>query len=147
MFKVEQARAAQARYKERHPTRRGDAVARWNVAHPGLAKSRAAAWYYWAKENQPEKLAEANRRRVLAKYGMTPQDYEEMRKEQDDKCTICKKSPDYRLVVDHDHRTGKVRGLLCHGCNSLVSFLDIPGRVPAAIEYLERTDEIGLGGI
>lgn len=35
----------------------------------------------------------------------------------DDRCAFCRRLPDKRLVIDHDHYTGLVRGLLCHGCN------------------------------
>lgn len=49
-------------------------------------------------------------------YGITPQIYHKMYKSQKGKCLICKKFYEL-LAVDHDHKTGKVRGLLCKPCN------------------------------
>jgi hypothetical protein len=58
---------------------------------------------------------------------------------QDGRCAICRKKPQTgrRLSVDHDHKTGEVRGLLCTLCNQgLGYFKDDPGRLGAALEYL-----------
>jgi hypothetical protein len=44
-----------------------------------------------------------------------------------------------RLVVDHNHETGKIRGLLCHHCNLAVGWIrDDPDRALRAAEYLQR---------
>ena len=52
------------------------------------------------------------------KLGFTEADYERLLLEQDGGCAICGAAPKTRrLHVDHDHRTGRVRGLLCHSCN------------------------------
>lgn len=56
------------------------------------------------------------------RYGISLEQYEEKLKEQDYSCAICGSkhtSNDRmkRLVVDHNHNTGQVRGLLCHACN------------------------------
>jgi hypothetical protein len=56
------------------------------------------------------------------RYGISLEKYEEKLKEQDYSCAICGSkhtSNDRmkRLVVDHNHNTGQVRGLLCHACN------------------------------
>ncbi|KKN59760.1 hypothetical protein LCGC14_0538500 [marine sediment metagenome] len=52
------------------------------------------------------------------RYGITLAEYDEMFETQDGVCAICElPSINCRLSVDHDHKTGKVRGLLCHPCN------------------------------
>ena len=56
------------------------------------------------------------------RYGISLNEYEEKLKEQDYSCAICGSKHTSnermkRLVVDHDHTTGQVRGLLCHSCN------------------------------
>jgi hypothetical protein len=56
-------------------------------------------------------------------YGITLEQYQSMFYEQNGKCAICKKSSDKRLVVDHSHETGKVRGLLCSNCNTALGLL------------------------
>jgi hypothetical protein len=59
------------------------------------------------------------------KYNITKQKYNEMLKEQSYACKLCCK-PHLKdgkvLQVDHDHETGKVRGLLCHACNNRIEY-------------------------
>lgn len=51
-------------------------------------------------------------------YGITGDDYDSLLKAQGGKCAICRARPrSKRLAVDHDHKTGAVRGLLCSRCN------------------------------
>jgi hypothetical protein len=58
----------------------------------------------------------ALRNRQLQKaYGITSRDYAEMAQKQNYLCAICDENE--KLVVDHDHKTGRVRGLLCIRCN------------------------------
>ena len=77
----------------------------------------------WRKQN-PE-LARKNDKkgRLKSKYGMSIKDYDEMVIKQNKKCAICNNLKK-RLVIDHDHKTGKVRGLLCDSCNHLLGFID-----------------------
>lgn len=75
-------------------------------------------------------------------YGITLGQYEEMLKNQDGKCAICKgecnRSTTNRLCVDHDHKTGQVRGLLCFKCNTgLGRFGDDTESLQMAIDYLK----------
>lgn len=59
---------------------------------------------------------------------------------QDYRCAVCGEPPTRRrLDVDHDHKTGAVRGLLCSDCNiALGKFRDDPDRLRAAADYLVR---------
>jgi len=53
-------------------------------------------------------------------------------------CAICKHKPQGTLCVDHCHATGKVRGLLCHKCNSGLGFYgDDSARMRAAAAYVD----------
>ena len=73
------------------------------------------------------------------KYGITPEDFKKMHETQQGKCAICNQEPKTKrgLHVDHHHGTGKVRGLLCHGCNvALGSFKEDVTLLEKAIEYL-----------
>lgn len=73
---------------------------------------------------------------TASRYGLTPADLAQMRSESKGKCPICKKTK--TLVVDHDHATGGIRGLLCSGCNVGLGLLgDTPQRLRAALAYLE----------
>lgn len=70
--------------------------------------------------------------------GMTENQYSEMMSKQNGQCSICKKPPlKRRLAVDHNHDTGKVRGLLCDKCNlGLGYFNDNVELLTKALDYL-----------
>lgn len=53
-------------------------------------------------------------------YGITLKQYNRLYKQQHGKCLICKRKSKFTLHVDHDHKTEKVRGLLCRRCNRLL---------------------------
>jgi hypothetical protein len=72
-------------------------------------------------------------------YGITVQEYEAKLVAQEGKCAICRCSDSGKKGwhVDHDHDTGKFRGLLCMNCNTgLGKFRDDPDLVRAALQYL-----------
>lgn len=81
--------------------------------------------------------------RLKASYGISEAEYDELFERQDGRCAICKCHQRYqRLAVDHDHKTHKVRGLLCMQCNrGLGRFFDSPVRLRAAAAYLEKANE------
>jgi hypothetical protein len=60
---------------------------------------------------------------VKYRYGITEDDYHRMAEKQNQSCAICGRGTQ-RLDVDHDHETGKVRGLLCIRCNTTVGILE-----------------------
>jgi hypothetical protein len=75
-------------------------------------------------------------------YEMSGEDYEHLRESQNHRCAICgvheSDNLKKKLYVDHDHVTLKVRGLLCHLCNSaLGKFKDDPVLLRRAAQYLE----------
>lgn len=96
-----------------------------------------------AKSAEPEIARERMLRR---NYGMTPNDYTGMVISQDNKCAICLISGEnvrnQRLVVDHCHASGNVRGLLCPKCNLLLGHAeDSIDRLLRAIDYLRNRGE------
>lgn len=84
----------------------------------------------------------AKKRVILSVYGLSPEDHAALINLQEGRCAICGKFPDTRgLFVDHDHTTGKVRGLLCVKCNTgLGMFMDSIDNLTGAISYLKRGD-------
>ena len=74
-------------------------------------------------------------------YGIDVPDYERILAEQGGGCYICGKKPSERraLDIDHDHKTGKVRGLLCSNHNRAIGLFgdNIRGLIKA-LEYLAR---------
>lgn len=94
------------------------------------------------REQNRERVREWDRRKgrrnLLAKYGLTEKQYDDMHEAQSGRCSICGKEPEDRLCVDHDHETGAVRGLLCRGCNAaLGAFGDSIEMLEQALIYLK----------
>ncbi len=89
-----------------------------------------------------EEKRKRNRRQQISLYGLTVEQYDAMLMEQNYVCAICNKSEKSStrgvLFIDHDHKTGKVRGLLCDTCNrGLGYFYDNTSFLRNAIEYLK----------
>lgn len=72
-------------------------------------------------------------------YGLSAEGYRKMLDEQDNACAVCKVSfATARIFVDHCHRTGNVRGLLCSQCNVALGMLgEEPKRIRALAQYAE----------
>ena len=79
-------------------------------------------------------------------YGLTPEAYKALLESQDYVCKICKEPETHKgktgsrsLCVDHDHKTGRVRGLLCNSCNTMLGVAkDNPTTLLKAIQYLKN---------
>ena len=73
-------------------------------------------------------------------YGLDQATYEAMRLAQDNKCAICGKEMDAKREphTDHNHETGQVRDLLCHGCNTRLHALENLQWRQLAEAYLEK---------
>ena len=86
---------------------------------------------------------------LLREYGITIEQYDEMCESQSDLCAICGQAETMThkgvirgLSVDHDHRTKKVRGLLCAGCNVAIGHLQHDENLLLkAIDYLRKTSD------
>lgn len=78
-------------------------------------------------------------RHLIRKYGITLEDQRRMQEAQDHKCKICCEIiTEKNLHVDHCHKTGRIRGLLCRRCNRAIGLLkDDPTVLYSAIGYLE----------
>ena len=86
----------------------------------------------WQDNNRDKVLDQRYKRR----YGISYAEYKTMLAKQKNKCLIC--NTEDMLVVDHNHKTNEVRGLLCHGCNCAIGlFRDDPSILQSAITYLK----------
>lgn len=84
----------------------------------------------------PDRLRNAHLKRLC---GISIEDYDRLLIKGRGSCWICgQPEPTNRyLCVDHDHKTGRVRGLLCHNCNVVLGLMnDDPAKLAAASEYL-----------
>lgn len=90
---------------------------------------------HWSAESRGERLER--------QYSISEATYEAIFQKQDGKCAICHCRQHYqRLAVDHDHKTGMVRGLLCTNCNrGLGRFFDSALRLNNAAAYITRANE------
>ena len=96
------------------------------------------------QRRNPDKIKRNDRSHHLrSTYGITVEQYEKLFESQGRRCAICgscdSRGPGVNFHVDHDHKTGKVRGLLCCNCNFVVGHsLDSPEILMRAADYLNR---------
>jgi len=120
----------------------------WREANPEKARASVTRFH----EKNPTANADAHLRR---KYGIGVVDMDVIIELQGGSCAICRGTDPRRKngtwTVDHDHRTGKVRGIVCHPCNAAMGMVDDNTEtLRRMIDYLERArdgveDRAGTG--
>lgn len=94
----------------------------------------------WNEANA-ERYEYTRRSYQLRKYGITPEQYDGMFEAQGGKCALCDTDEpggnSWRFNVDHDHRTGVVRKLLCNSCNLRLGSVENVEWMSRALTYLE----------
>jgi hypothetical protein len=95
--------------------------------------------YY--RKNKKRHLAWMRKNRCR-RYGLMPDEYQQLKKAHGGRCAICNKRR--KLQIDHDHKTGIVRGLVCQHCNNVLgrAFDDVT-ILQQAIRYLKRFLPVG----
>jgi hypothetical protein len=97
------------------------------------------SYYCENADTLKEKNGHARLRRL---YGIGPEQYAEMLEQQDHRCAICrhKHTTSRKLCVDHCHKTGRVRGLLCNNCNKVTvgTMENDPTALARLIEYMRN---------
>ena len=126
-----------ADWVRRNPEKKRAMTKRYTEKHKDRCAAAARAWY---QENKTKALEDAWARQLKRCYGITAADYAKMLKKQKGNCAICqnlltlKKPP-----VDHCHKTGKVRAILCNSCNwGLGHFKDDVDLMKRATAYLRK---------
>lgn len=110
------------------------------VAKNGIATGNTKRGVHWKKDGR---MITYN-----SSYSIPISKYKEMSKKQGDVCAICgkeemrkRKSEVVRLSIDHNHKTGEIRGLLCHKCNvGLGHFSESVEFLLKAISYLKEKE-------
>lgn len=107
-------------------------------ARDGLASSCRPCLI--AKSQTLENRTAAYVRHIKRKYGLEIEEFDALLASQGGGCAVCGGPPNAKnWHIDHDHRSGKVRGILCNGCNTGIgSMRDDPAIMRAAAEYIER---------
>lgn len=134
----EEYREQQRLYRARPEVkkRRRETLAAWREKNRGRLKE--------AQNRHNEKNPTARKTAMLKfHYGITFEQYTSFVKRADGLCEICSSPPgttrQTKLHLDHDHRSGKPRGILCHKCNrGLGLFNDSPSRLERAAKYLRE---------
>lgn len=120
---------AQKRWRKTHPEQQRQIKKEAYRRDPSKKKNKVAAW----RKANPDKLAESQ---LLYKYGISLAEYKSIKEKQNGCCAICN-TRDRKLVVDHSHKTGQIRGLLCTSCNLMLGHSkDQPERLVKAANYL-----------
>ena len=134
---------------------RADRARQWRKDHPRLAKKTDRKYREKYKEKRKRYVQSWRERdanhwskkkreyNLRYSYGLTVEAYDALLQQQKGQCALCGTSESGTrsgvLVVDHDHKTGRVRGLLCKKCNSALGYLRHNVSVLSkAIEYLSR---------
>lgn len=100
-----------------------------------IAKQKCSEYYHNNKDTVKNTYLQTN-------YGITLEDYNFLLEKQNEKCKICNNEcpTGKSLAVDHNHETGKVRGLLCKNCNiGLGMFFDNLDFLESAVLYLKSS--------
>ena len=121
-------------WNRRNPERVREAGRRYYARNKDRLRARGRQYYY----RNRERTLSNNRKN---KYGLTDDRFKDILAKQDGVCAICRGSSpggSGKWHVDHDHITGKVRGILCHRCNTgILPALESPVRFLAEA-YLAR---------
>ena len=118
----------------------------WRLKNPKKVSRKYRKWYKKNRKQQLKRFQKylvKNRKKInarirLHKYKMTQQEYDLRLEKQKNRCAICRKKFRKTPHIDHNHKTGRNRGLLCDDCNlGLGRFKDNVKVLRRAIKYLK----------
>lgn len=111
---------------------------RWYAEHREEILSRRT-WRNADPVWQAKKRDYLRRYQLETKYGISLEEYLALLEKQNGLCAACNQPEKARrpLAVDHDHNTGRIRGLLCTHCNNLAGHIEV-GCAEAVLEYLRK---------
>lgn len=129
-----EARAHGILYRQTHKEQIKAKQLQWRIKN---REKIAQASRDWRAANPETRKVSAKRSRIKQKYGLSLEQLEQMKLDQGGACAICARV--LPLVVDHNHTTGAVRGLLCVVCNQAIGMLQESQSVlENAKNYLKR---------
>lgn len=144
---IERVRNRKRKYAQEHKQEALE-YSRWYRNTPKGKEVAKTTWRNYVV-NHPEMLVRKKERdwkrrggRLSSGEPFKQKDFDDLLSKQNNRCGICGNEflKDDKISVDHDHKTGIVRGLLCHACNvGLGLFRDEIERLKKAIDYLKRS--------
>lgn len=135
------------RVPECHPDRPYKAFGKCEACYAaGYFRKNRKKYQNWKREYRSKNPKRTLDEYLKYEYGISSEQWEALLKKQNNSCAICggpPTAPKHRLTVDHDHATGRVRGLLCGHCNKgLGSFMDKIENLEKAVGYLKEYGSI-----
>jgi len=136
----EKAYQATVNWRENNKEKYLGTQKRWREEHKETQNAKAREWY----KNNPEQVLNT---RYIRLFKLTLKEYNDLFKKQNGRCAICgkkeivkhKNGKIKRLAVDHNHKTKKVRELLCNMCNTGIGrFRDDLKLLGKAIDYIKK---------
>lgn len=127
-------------------------IAEKHRANPEIMRKRVRDYYHsnpeykkksqdyskkWVRKN-PEQRKKYMRNSRIRAYGISPERYREMLEEQSNRCAICEQENKRAMAIDHDHKTGRVRALLCDSCNLSLGHIEREGFLDKALKYIAK---------
>ena len=105
---------------------------------PRCIACRSAELRTYTKKNKKHVRRSRYNSRIKREYGIDIDDHDKLREHNDSKCWICSGGTSKNfLAVDHNHKNGNVRGLLCARCNTaLARMMDKVENMERAVEYM-----------
>lgn len=90
---------------------------------------------YWKTHKRPDQSEDHRKRR----YGLSQDELDAMYEAQSGRCLICGNDFGLKFHIDHSHKTGQIRGLLCRSCNMMLGMAeDVPEVLEEAARYLRK---------
>lgn len=115
---------------------------RWYAERGRALRSRPEWRAIDSARRKANYTAERGRADLLKRYGLTPAEYDALLTAQEGRCAVCPRTTGAtgrRLYIDHNHTTGKVRGLLCSQCNCVLGHAEESiERLLALVQYLRK---------
>ncbi len=127
--------------KAYNASHRKDMAARRKIYYASHKKEAAVSFRAYYASHKKESAARKRAWKLKVQYGLTPEAFDTLLRDQGGLCAVCRTSNwgHDGPMVDHDHTSGKVRGILCLGCNSAEGHLKSdPVRARALADYMEK---------
>ena len=134
-------RANSRKWVQNNPEKHRANRKKWLKDHPECGRTKHQRW----EKRHPEKVKLSRKIRTLKRYGLSLEEFHQMFENQEGLCAICSqplclctKKCSEKAVVDHNHKTHQVRGLLHDRCNRGIGALnDSPVLLQNALNYVK----------